>query len=632
MRYKFSNNNYFINPYTFVEGEETKKYEGMTKKGSNTGVFTCRLYPKTPILVPDPFDKEVFRESISISDSGEERKTEHYSYKFLHIGDEKNIKPIIPGSSIRGPLRNMYETLTDSCYATARPDQYITARPKKAFEPALLKKTGNRWELYSATRYKFQIDEYFKDKDPEISSMSYEAAVGNYGKDVKFNPHTVTTTVNNREITQYFATDIGSSTAVKEGYYYVGEYISNKKYESIFVEKNEINNITPNSIKQAFDALKDTLKVYRDEKVNQKFVKSIGTWNADQHGGYANVDLEAFEENGGVLPIWYKEVKGKYYFSLASIGRFKYYTPIDSILKKKNKMPCTDLKKLCKACSLFGMVGNEEGLGSRIRITDAVFEGSISDSIKEYNLTELRTPHPSYLPFYAKTDNYLSGYDDPKCNIRGRKFYWHFKPDYNKLKNLHEDKVDTKMCGIDKGSFTFKVYFENISDEQLAELAMLLCLGENDKKGKRCFKLGHGKPLGFGSAKIVVEKLDIREFKSQDTQYKIESYNNLASDLKNWDLLKDDKFNEPLMNIGNSLDNISKVLNLKTNNNNEVKYPNIINRSGRPDNTLNDNDLASSQWFSQNWMFGRRDAIPTYKLPDYKDENQSLKSVEFRND
>lgn len=636
MSYSFSNNKYFINPYTFVEGEETKKYEGMTKKGSNTGVFTCRLYPKTPILVPDPFDKEVFRESISTSDSGEEIKTEHYSYKFLHIGDEKNIKPIIPGSSIRGPLRNMYETLTDSCYATARPDQYITARPKRAFEPGLLKKTGNRWELYSARRYKFQIYEYFKElgksTDPKISSMTYVSAVNNYGNSVKFDEYLNRVMVYGRVITQYFAKNIGSSTAGKDGYYYVGEYISNKKYESIFVKQKKIDNISLDNIKKAFEALKDTLKVYRDEKVNQKFVKSIGRWNADQHGGYAKVDLEAFEENGGVLPIWYKEVNGTYYFSLASIGRFKYYKPIDSILKEKNKMPCADLKRLCKACSLFGMVGNEEGLGSRIRITDAVFEGSISDSIKEYNLTELRTPHPSYLPFYAKTTNYLAGYDDPQCNIRGRKFYWHFKPDYNKLENLHEDKVDTKMCGIDKGSFTFKVYFENITDEQLAELAMLLCLGENDKNGKRCYKLGHGKPLGFGSAKIVVEKLDIREFKSQDTQYKIESYNNLASDLKNWDLLKDDKFNEPLMDIGNSLDNISKVLNLKTNNNNEVKYPNIINGSGRPDNTLKDNELSSAQWFSKNWMFGRRDGIPTKPLPDYKDGNQRLNSVEFRND
>lgn len=636
MGYKFSNNNYFINPYTFVEGEETKKYEGMDKRGTNTGVFTCRIYPKTPMLIPDPFDKSKFRNDDSSNDSGDDNKSEHYAYKFLHIGVGENTKPIIPGSSIRGPLRNMYETLTDSCYATAKPNQYITARPKKAFEPGLIKKIGNNWELHQAKRYKFQIDEYFKElgkpTDPNFSTMSYEDIAKDYGKQVSFNLHTKKVNVNGKDIIQYYATDIGNEEAKKSGYYYIGEYISNKKYESIFSEQNKIEKITPNIIKQAFDALKDTLKVYRDEKVNQKFVKSIEKWNADQHGGYANVDLEAFERNGGVLPIWYKEVNGKYYFSLASIGRFKYYTPIDSILKKKNKMPCADLKKLCKACSLFGMVGNEEGLGSSIRITDAIFEGNISDSIKEYNLTELRTPHPSYLPFYAKTDNYLSGYDDSKCNIRGRKFYWHFKPDYNKLNNLPEDKVDTKMCGIDKGSFTFKVYFENISDEQLAELATLLCLGENDEDGKRCYKLGHGKPLGFGSAKIVVENIQIRKFKSKEHKYIIKSCANLGNDIKGWDLFSDNKFDVPLNNIYNSLDNISKVLDFDLNSNTEVKYPNVINKSNIPERDLKDNDLSSAQWFSQNWMFGKKDDKPTNTLPNYKDEDQSLKSVEFRKD
>lgn len=636
MGYKFSNNNYFINPYTFVEGEETKKYEGMAKRGTNTGVFTCRIYPKTPILIPDPFDKSKFRNDDSSNDSSDDNKSEHYAYKFLHIGVGENTKPIIPGSSIRGPLRNMYETLTDSCYATAKPNQYITARPKKAFEPGLIKKTGNNWELHQAKRYKFQIYEYFKElgkpTDPNFSTMSYEDIAKDYGKQVTFNLHTKKVNVNGKDIIQYYATDIGNEKTEKSGYYYIGEYISNKKYESIFSEQNKIEKITPNIIKQAFDALKDTLKVYRDEKVNQKFVKSIGKWNADQHGGYTNVDLEAFERNGGVLPIWYKEVNGKYYFSLASIGRFKYYTPIDSILKKKNKMPCADLKKLCKACSLFGMVGNEEGLGSSIRITDAIFEGNISDSIKEFNLTELRTPHPSYLPFYAKTDNYLSGYDDSKCNIRGRKFYWHFKPDYNKLNSLPEDKIDTKMCGIDKGSFTFKVYFENISDEQLVELATLLCLGENDKDGKRCYKLGHGKPLGFGSAKIVVKNIQIRDFKSKEHKYVIKSCANLGNDIKGWDLFSDNKFDVPLTDIYNSLDNISKVLDFELNSNAEVKYPNVINKSNIPEIDLKDNDLSSAQWFSQNWMFGKKDDKPTNTLPNYKDEDQSLNSVEFRKD
>lgn len=295
-------------------------------------------------------------------------------------------------------------------------------------------------------------------------------------------------------------------------------------------------------------------------------------------------------------------------------------------------MPCADLKKLCKACSLFGMIGNEEGLGSSIRITDAIFEGNILDSIKEYNLTELRTPHPSYLPFYAKTDNYLSGYDDSKCNIRGRKFYWHFKPDYNKLSNLPEDKVDTKICGIDKGSFIFKVYFENILDEQLAEIATLLCLGENDKDGKRCYKLGRGKPLGFGSVKIVVENIQIRDFKSKEHKYIIKSCTNLGNDIKGWDLFSDNKFDIPLTDIHNSLDNINKVLDFDLNGNAEVKYPNVINKGNIPERDLKDNDLSSAQWFSQNWMFGKKDDRPTNTLPNYKDEDQSLKSVEFRKD
>ena len=77
-------------------------------------------------------------------------------------------------------------------------------------------------------------------------------------------------------------------------------------------------------------------------------------------------------------------------------------------------MPCSSLKKLCKACSLFGMIGEEEGLGSLVRITDAVYDKKLIENTKEYKLTELRTPHPSYLPFYAITEDYLAGYDDKK--------------------------------------------------------------------------------------------------------------------------------------------------------------------------------------------------------------------------
>lgn len=66
MSYQFSNNKFFVNPYTFVEGsEKVDRTETGEESGNNTGVFTCRIYPKTPLLIPDAFDKEKFRESVS---------------------------------------------------------------------------------------------------------------------------------------------------------------------------------------------------------------------------------------------------------------------------------------------------------------------------------------------------------------------------------------------------------------------------------------------------------------------------------------------------------------------------------------------------------------------------------------
>lgn len=640
-RYDFSEKEFIINPYTFVEGrDKVERIEKDPEEGSRTGVFTCRIYPKTPLLIPDAFDKEKFRESVS--DEGEKKKIEHYSYNFFSLDFGEGKRPVIPGSSIRGPLRSMYETLTDSCYATAVKDQYITARPKKAFQPGLLMKEGNKWELYSAIGYKFQIQEYLNAsgaaKDPQIASSSYRSVEKDYGKKdygkkVEFQGFTKNINVRGRNIIQYYVSSIGIQNKNMEGYYYIGEYISNKKYECIFVEKEKVN-ITSDKVKSAFEPLKAILKLYRDVKINQKFVSSNGTWDPEKHGGYANIDLESFEKNGGVLPIWYKKIGANYYFSFASIGRFQYYTPIDKILEKKSKMPCTNLKKLCKACSLFGMIGEEEGLGSRVRISDAVYDKKSIENIKKYNLTELRTPHPSYLPFYAITEDYLAGYDDKKCNIRGRKFYRHFTPDYKTLNNLLDEKVDTKMSGILEGSFIFKVYFEKLTDEQLAELAMLLCLGENKKDGKYCFKLGHGKSLGFGSAKIVVESLEIRSFDPTKPKYKIQTYNEVKRDNKEKTrkLFTDVKFEaNTLKNMKDSLEKISKVLCLDTvsklENGIKVSYPDVLNKSSKADNKLEGNILASSQWFSENWKFGANS--PKKTLPKLQDEDQTLPSVEY---
>ena len=646
MSYRFSNNNYFINPYTFLERNKKVNREEKEKVvGNHTGVFFCRIYPKTPLLIPDVFKK---KEIVDRKDKNTKNKEiKHFSYPFFRLGDN----PVIPGSSIRGPLRSVYEALTDSCYSTARSGQYITARTKSPFLPGLLIKESGKWKLHSATRYLLPMEDYGARPFDGGEIFKYKEVIDNYGEAVYFNGVKHTENIRGRRIPQYRVLDTSEvkKDGYKLGYYYIGEYINRKKYESIF-KKGNLESDDSEVIEKCFEQLKEIQKKYMDDKINQKFVSPREPGNKDYHGGYKQVDLKKFEEaNDAVLPIWYKnntnkDKKVEYYFSLANIGRFRYETSMDEILGKQDdgRMPCHDVKKLCKTCSLFGMVGDEEGFGSHIRITDAIFEGTISEKKNPYNLTELRTPHPSYLPFYADVNNYSLGYDATECNIKGRKFYRHFIPDYKGLGKLDPKKIDSKMegIGIDEGSFRFKVYFENLTQEQLNELATLLCLGENNKNGNLCFKLGHGKPLGFGSAKIVIESLEERTFeytghKQMEEQSNSEvKYTKVIDDnLSKWDIVQE---NRELSAMQQSIEAMRSILDItiftKLDANTKVTYPYVVDRRNDRSQRLAINDLASSKWFSENMRLGQNSPRYSLKSSSSEIDEQKLPVLELRED
>ena len=655
-KYESSDKIFFINPYTFSEGSKTVNREEQEQEPeSHTGVFVCRIYPKTPLLIPDVLEKEEIADRKEKNTKNKEIK--HFSYPFFKVGD----KPAIPGSSIRGPLRSIYEALTDSCYSTARSGQYITARTKSPFLPGLLVKKNGKWELHSATRYLLPIEDYRAREFDNGEIVKYSDVIDNYGERVYFKGE-LKYILNRRgnSIPQYRVLD--TSEAKKRGYelgyYYIGEYINRKKYESIFKEDN-LESDNSEVIEKCFEQLKEIQKKYMDEKINQKFVSSREPGNKDHHGGYKQVDLKKFEEaNKAVLPIWYKKNKSnnkkvKYYFSLANIGRFRYETSMDEILGKQDdgRMPCYDVKKLCKACSLFGMVGDEEGFGSHIRITDAIFEGTISEKKNIYNLTELRTPHPSYLPFYADVNDYSLGYDATGCNIKGRKFYRHFIPDYEGLGKLDPKKIDSQMEGIeidgesigkDEVFFRFKVYFENLTQEQLDELATLLCLGENKKNGNLCFKLGHGKPLGFGSAKIVIESLEERIFnnciadENEGTQEHYKYTKKIYSDLEKWNICKESGSEEGISKIQESIKSMRSILditfftNLDTNT--KVAYPYVLDKRKDKSKNLAINELASSKWFSENLKLGGNRPEYILKQSSVDINEQKLPVIELKED
>ena len=231
------------------------------------------------------------------------------------------------------------------------------------------------------------------------------------------------------------------------------------------------------------------------------------------------------------------------------ISRELYENSPEGLLDQSLR-PATELEKLSPADRLFGWApqgqGSDGGYKSRIRV---VCEDSECPTIledfenKPLPLTILGQPKPEQGRFYVAADRdgtpqdgvskQDAGYDkNGKKQLRGRKHYWHHKgleavkgkaEDYWDPSDPSKDqkreyirtgrKEDTQNRSI-KGwiepgnEFEATLYVQNLQPEEVGALLWLLTLNDNLGEGddKRYFKLGYGKPLGFGSVKIEIDK------------------------------------------------------------------------------------------------------------------------------
>ena len=172
------------------------------------------------------------------------------------------------------------------------------------------------------------------------------------------------------------------------------------------------------------------------------------------------------------------------------------------------------------------------------------FEDSLGNN-KHLPLTILSEPKPTYGRFYVAKDTEgtpqdngclskkEAGYSDGK-GLRGRKQYWHHRgleaeqaPDHWKplidkqtqkpnQKGLYQESIfrsedgspekdhqNRSIRGWIKPGTRFKasLYVQNLEPEEVGALLWLLTLPK-----KYYFRLGYGKPLGFGSVKIKIDK------------------------------------------------------------------------------------------------------------------------------
>ncbi|KPA16872.1 CRISPR-associated protein, partial [Candidatus Magnetomorum sp. HK-1] len=121
---------YFIEPQDQQVKREFNLISHTNKKHNDNKLYSgrilCKLITKGPLFIPDTntnsensinFNQEIVNEH-------EKDNLKHKNYTFFRIND----RVTIPGSSIRGMVSSVFETLTNSCFRVMDEKKYLTRR------------------------------------------------------------------------------------------------------------------------------------------------------------------------------------------------------------------------------------------------------------------------------------------------------------------------------------------------------------------------------------------------------------------------------------------------------------------------------------------------------------------------
>ncbi len=510
-------NKCFVNPYNFIS-LPNKKASAYTDKDKHYGVIHYSITTKTPLFIPNSSNDNAF----VCKESG------HKSYDFFSYTDlsnENNVsgkyqEPVVPGSEMRGLVRNVYETLTDSCMGILN-DDYPVKRIGVAFEPGLLHiEEDGSLSLLKADSFRIDDDIYKpkkidKYKDGDLIYFDTPKPEGKVNGKIhsfdknknNFNDHGYVLKwgffINRRmknAKNNYHAFKL-SGGIVRNG---LSKNEIKNKMNSIVTSYLEQPTVKPDDAK-AYEAYKEQFELFLEGKREKYFPVNY----SDKVKGLLSITPATFS----------KEVSSKSVADYAGVFA-----------------PCED--EFCPACDLFGKIG-DNAKGSRIRFSDMYVEKH--DSNKSYyvkdsvTIANLSSPKISNVDFYLERpknakfwtyDYYVSSNNKVYAYtgiLRGRKYYWHHHPEKVSFNNVGRTKLNKTIRPVKEGiTFNGELYFDGISRKQLNQLIYILNTGK-DGLG---YKLGMGKPLGLGSVTCKVNAVEERKImlKQSKVSYDVASY------------------------------------------------------------------------------------------------------------
>jgi hypothetical protein len=157
-------------------------------------------------------------------------------------------------------------------------------------------------------------------------------------------------------------------------------------------------------------------------------------------------------------------------------------------------------KHLTASEALFGMVGagkvQPDGRAGRLFIDDIVVHSPVELKLQPVSRPSGGQPKPAHESFYFH----------PNGHILGRKFYYHQRSFEDVLAEYRYRRMPEILVQVVPTGATLigALRFVGLSDVELDALIYTLILEDNT-----AHKLGYGKPLGLGSVRIRITKLEM---------------------------------------------------------------------------------------------------------------------------
>ncbi len=556
----------FLNPYNFVRTLEVRNPRSAPLLGrcappphdryvGLTGRITCRLTATTPIFVSD--SEEVVEETAN--------GKKHHSYRFFR---DPGGNVAIPGTSLRGAVRSMFEAATNSCFAHFAGNKRLSYHllPELALQlvPARVRKVDDRWALEllpgttpitpnqrpSGPQYAAWVHVY----DPlQRSKTVVQAPSTPYAKRRKLSlagyqhgepcqaiiepmrhprrNFEFWNVVHLAKSGQPAPKPVGNQRLVNGYLCITNQNIENKHDERLFFTTQNLKTVElPKEVREKYEELIADYQERHQDEVNKRkqLEKPEG-----KEPAFSRFILErkgrseAKLQDGDLVYAMLEGSPNAYtvkFIAPVSVPRVGFERKIADLLHPPELAKCTEYDRLCPACRTFGWVWGDDApeqpapdpdkptaYAARVRFSHAKL---IEDAgVFDATLAILSTPKPTTYRFYlrprsGKPQDGLGDqqidYDNEGQVLRGRKVYRHHGDRLNPQEYQSVNGARSDQNRTVRGVQKAGRVFEFTVDFENLAPVELGALLWSLRLEGWHHRIGYAKPLGFGSAQIEV--------------------------------------------------------------------------------------------------------------------------------